>query len=45
VRVGTSKDSTIRHMAAVHPGLYLPGALEEEEKEEEEEEEEEEMSY
>ena len=27
VRVGTSKGSTISHMAAVHPGHYLPGAL------------------
>jgi len=25
------KDSTISHMAAVHPGHYLPGALKKEE--------------
>ena len=34
VRVGTSKGSTISHMAAVHPGHYLPGALQKEEEEE-----------
>ena len=33
VRVGTSKGSTISHMAAVHPGHYLPGALQKEEDE------------
>ena len=27
VRVGTSKGSTISHMAAVHPGHQLPEAL------------------
>jgi ribosomal protein L16/L10AE len=34
VRVGTSKGSTISHMAAVHPGHYLLGALQKEEEEE-----------
>jgi hypothetical protein len=31
VRVVTSKGSTISHMAAVHPGHSLPGALQKEE--------------
>ena len=29
VKVGTSKGSKISHMAAVHQGHYLPGALQE----------------
>ena len=32
VRVGTSKGSTISHMAAVHPRHKLPGALQKEER-------------